>query len=233
MINSYFKLPVTFNEAALVQDLTTCLRIQWGLHFNQKDYVGRWTSIALRSASGREDDIYAHPTLTTYADTPLLDQCTYFRQVCDWFACEKESIRLMSLAPGSLIREHTDPGTGYRYGVFRLHIPIQTADAVQFRVAGADLPMQPGECWYADFHLPHSVHNAGPIERIHLVLDCQRNAWSDALFRQAGYDFDEEARQAAYSRDTKRLMIDELSRMESDSARQLVVQLQQELGELA
>ncbi|HEY0111451.1 MAG TPA: aspartyl/asparaginyl beta-hydroxylase domain-containing protein [Fibrella sp.] len=233
MKNSKFKLPITFDEAALIEDLSTCRRLQWGGHFNQKDYVGTWTSIALRSASGREDDIYSHPTVQAYVDTPLLAQCTYFRQVCDWFQCEKESIRLLSLAPGSLIKEHTDPHTGYPYGLFRLHIPIQTATAVQFRVAGVDLPMQAGECWYANFHLPHSVQNAGPVERVHLVIDCRRNAWSDGLFKEAGYDFDEEKREAAYSQDTKRRMIDELSRMESDSARQLVIQLQLELGESA
>ena len=231
MNNNYFKLPITFDEVTLAEDLTTCRQLQWGSHFNQQDYVGKWTSIALRSASGRQDDIYAHPTHQVYADTPLLTQCTYFRQVCDWFMCEKESIRLLSLAPGSLINEHTDPHTGYPYGLFRLHIPVQTADAVRFRVAGVDLPMQAGECWYANFHLPHSVQNAGPNERVHLVIDCRRNAWSDELFRQAGYDFDEETRQASYSLDTKRRMIDELSRMESASARQLVLQLQQELGE--
>lgn len=232
MNNSYFKLPVTFDERALAQDLALCRLLQWGAHFNQKDYVGTWTSIALRSASGREADIYTHPTHQGYADTPLLAKCLYFRQVCDWFQCEKESIRLLSLAAGSQIKEHTDFQMGYSYGLFRLHIPIQTADAVQFRVAGVDLPMQAGECWYANFHLPHSVLNPGLTERVHLVIDCRRNTWSDGLFRQAGYDFDEEAREAAYSNETKRRMIDELSRMESDSARQLIIQLQQELGEL-
>lgn len=229
MENSHLKLPVTFNKAALIHDLTTCLNRQWGLHFNQKDFVGTWTGIALRSASGCENDILAHSDV--YADTPLLSQCTYFRQVCDWFHCEKETIRLMLLAPGSLIKEHTDRHTGYSFGMFRIHIPIQTAETVQFRVAGIDLPMQAGECWYANFHLPHSVHNTGSTARIHLVIDCRRNAWSDELFRQAGYNFDEEARQLAYSNETKRRMMEELSRMNSDSARQLLAQLKQEIGE--
>ena len=233
MTTIFLKLPFTFDEKALTQDLTTCRRLHWGQHFNQKDYSGNWTSIALRSASGREGDIYAHPNQAVYSDTALLTKCRYFRQVCDQFLCEKESIRLLALAPGSVINEHTDQHTGYPHGLFRLHIPVQTAEAVRFRVAGYDLPMRAGECWYANFHLPHSVRNEGLTERVHLVIDCRRNTWSDELFRQAGYDFDEEARQSAYSDETKRRMITELSRMESDAARQLVNQLRQELGELA
>ena len=231
MNNDFFKLPFSFDEAALTQDLTTCREEHWGQHFNQKDYSGNWTSIALRSASGRTDDIHAHPTHQAYVDTPLLTKCRYFRQICEQFQCEKESIRLLALAPGSVINEHTDPHTGYPYGLFRLHIPVQTVEAVRFRVAGVDLPMQAGECWYADFHLPHSVRNDGLIGRVHLVIDCRRNAWSDALFGRAGYDFDEEARLLAVLVGTKRRMVDELARMESVAARQLVTQLRQELGE--
>lgn len=229
MINRSLKLPFSFNEQALTDDLATCRRHYWLQHFNQKDYTGTWSSIALRSASGREDDIHAHPS-DQYMDTPLLAKCTYFRQVCDQFACEKETIRLLALAPGSVIKEHTDRHTGYPYGLFRVHIPIQTADSVRFRVGGYDLPMRAGECWYANFHLPHSVQNDGLTERVHLVLDCRRNAWSDALFRQAGYDFTEEARQNEHTAETKRRMIDELSHIDSDTARQLVTQLRQELS---
>ena len=232
MNNDFFKLPFSFKEAALTQDLTTCWQVHWSQHFNQKDYSGDWASIALRSASGRADDIHAHPTHQAYIDTPLLAKCRYFRQICDQFRCEKESVRLLALAPGSVINEHTDPHSGYPYGLFRLHIPVQTDDAVRFRVAGVDLPMLAGECWYANFHLLHSVRNEGLTGRVHLVIDCRRNAWSDALFGQAGYDFDEEARLLAVSVETKRRMVDELARMGSDTARQLVIQLRQELGEL-
>ncbi|MBC3788357.1 aspartyl/asparaginyl beta-hydroxylase domain-containing protein [Spirosoma utsteinense] len=231
MDNRFFKLPFYFDEAALTQDLALSRALNWRQHFNQRDYAGDWSSLALRSASGREDDIYAHPIQYDYADTALLAKCKYFRQVCDQFQCEKESIRLLALAPGSVINEHTDLHTGYPYGLFRLHIPIQTAEAVRFRVAGVDLPMRAGECWYANFHLPHSVRNEGAIERVHLVIDCRRNAWSDALFGQVGYDFGEEARVLDYSRQTKRQMIAELSRTDTETSRQLVAQLRQELGE--
>ncbi len=231
MKNRFFTLPFTVDEQALLQDLATCQRLHWQMHFNQQDYTGRWTSIALRSASGRADDINAHSGLQAYADTPLLAECPYFRQIMDRFACPKETVRLLSLAPGSVIREHTDPYTSYRHGFFRLHIPIHTADGVRFQVDGCALPMRVGECWYADFELPHSVVNNGSADRIHLILDCQRNAWSDVLFEQAGYDFAAEKQAGEPSDATKRQMLAELMRMDSDAARQLVAQLQNELNQ--
>ncbi|MFD2569036.1 aspartyl/asparaginyl beta-hydroxylase domain-containing protein [Spirosoma soli] len=232
MNTNFFRLPFTFDEEALAKDLATCQRLHWQQHFNQKDYSGTWTSISLRSATGRAEDIYAHSANNTFTDTSLLAECSYFRYICDQFLCEKEAIRLLSLAPGSRINEHTDPGTGYPHGMFRVHIPIQTVEAVRFRVAGVDLPMRAGECWYANFHLPHSVQNDGLLERVHLVIDCQRNSWSDEIFRQAGYDFTEEARALDHSPETKRQMLAELSRLDSDAARTLIIQLKQELGEV-
>lgn len=229
MDNRFFTLPFTFDAAALQQDLATCQHVHWQQHFNQRDYTGHWTSIALRSASGQITDIAAPLSVQTFVDTSLLAQCPYFSEILNQFNCPNESVRLLSLAPGSAIREHTDPQTSYANGFFRLHVPIQTPVGVQFRVDGCTLPMRVGECWYANFELPHSVENQGSTSRVHLVIDCLRNAWSDALFAEAGYDFKAETTANALPDDTKRQMLAELERMDSDAARQLITQLQHEL----
>jgi hypothetical protein len=70
--------------------------------------------------------------------------------------------------------------------------------------------MQPGECWYANFSLPHSVRNDGATDRVHLVVDGLRNPWSDDMFRVAGYDFAAEARDQAMDADTMRQVIETL-----------------------
>ena len=111
MENQFFTLPFTFNETALLRDLDACRLYQWRQHFNQQDYSGHWTCIALRSASGGVDDITANPGTQTFTDTPLLSACPYFRQIMEKLACPKETVRLLSLSPGSVIREHTDPQT--------------------------------------------------------------------------------------------------------------------------
>ena len=231
MKNRFFKLPIHFDEPRLVQDLNTCIQQNWSNHFNEKDYTGEWSGISLRSASGNASDILSTPNTKGYADTALLKQCPYFQEIIELFACEKEAIRLLALTPGSHIKEHRDLGLAYEFGVFRLHIPIITDELVAFKVDGTNLKMDAGDCWYANFDLPHSVEHHGSVRRIHLVLDCQRNAWSDALFQEAGYDFEEEKQPQKHQQSVKIQMIQSLELMNTDTARQLIAQLKKEIEE--
>lgn len=222
--NRFFQLPFAFDPLRLATDLATCRTVIWPKHFNQADYSGHWSSIALRSASGSETDIHSQPD-GFYQNTPLLVNCPYFQSIMDQFQCQQESVRLLALSPGSVVNEHWDSQTSYEYGFFRVHIPIETGEKVAFRVDGQVLPMVVGECWYANFDLPHSVRNEGATERVHLVLDCRRNSWSDALFEQAGYDFNEERQKREPSLQLKQQIMAELARHDSETARQLINQL--------
>lgn len=191
----YLRLPFTFDRAGLAADLATCLRSDWTRHVNQRDYSGEWTGIALRSATGESADILSVAGIAGYRDTPLLGDCTCFRAILGRFHCEQETVRLLRLAPGGIIHEHRDRGASYADGFFRIHVPIATNPSTRFVVDGDALPMQPGECWYANFALPHSVRNDGTTDRTHLIIDGRRNAWSDRLFAEAGYDFAAEERE--------------------------------------
>ena len=223
----FFRLPLVFDVRLLQADLSLCLDEQWKAHFNTRDYSGNWTGISLRSSSGTSDDILAHDA-QGYHDTRLLDSCRYLREAIDRLQCEKETIRLLRLAAGSRINEHRDQGLGYEHGVFRLHVPILTGTGVSFRVDGCDVPMRAGECWYANFSLPHSVTNDSPHDRIHMVIDCRRNGWSDEVFRDAGYDFAYETQTHRPDAATRRQMIEHLSTMTSEGARTLLEQLLRE-----
>lgn len=222
------KLPFLFDIQKLSADLNTCQAIEWGLHFNKNDFTGTWTSFALRSVSGKESDILATPRVS-YQDTPTLEKCPYFKEIIDSFDCPKETVRLLSLSPGSYIKEHKDADGGYEDNFFRVHIPIQTNEKVIFRLNGQTLSMKPGECWYANFNLPHYVSNEGENDRIHLVLDCLRNDWSDKLFAELGYDFEEE-KKSKYDIKTKLMMIEHLSLMGTDTAKNLIQQLKAEIA---
>jgi hypothetical protein len=225
-MNGFLKLPLHFDPHELLKDLRTCESMDWPCHFHTEDYSGLWSGLALRSASGKADDIYSHPGSAAYADTPLLGLCPYIASILGVFECEMESARLLRLAPGAHIKEHRDVHTGYQFDVFRVHIPIQTSEQVRFLVGGQALEMREGECWYADFSRPHSVENCGATARVNLVLDCKRNDWSDKLFRQAGYDFDAEARNRQLDRATRAMVIAQLSEMKTDTAQRLIKQLQ-------
>jgi quercetin dioxygenase-like cupin family protein len=223
-----YKLPQTYNIDRLKSDLYNCQKKDWLLHFNQNDFTGKWSSFALRSISGLESDILATPN-ASFQDTPSLSKCLYFKKIIDSFQCKKESVRLLSLSPNSYIKEHTDSDGGYEDGFFRIHIPIQTNDKVIFTVNKKSLPMREGECWYANFNKPHFVSNHGETDRIHLVIDCLRNDWSDQLFATFGYDFEEE-KKSKYDQKTKLMMIEQLLLMKTARADSLIKQLREELA---
>jgi hypothetical protein len=223
--NSFIKLPFNFDALKLQQDLDACLALNWKQHFNQNDYSGDWSGIALRSSSGNETDIFSHPG-SVFKYTPLSDACPYFRELFSMIECEKETIRLLRLAPGSIIKEHRDRGAGYQFGSFRLHIVIRTHEAVSFVVDNGEVPMKPGECWYADFDRPHSVANNSNEDRVHLIIDCNRNEWSDELFAKAGYDFSLEKTQP--DEETFNRMVEELERINTETSRSLVLKMKNE-----
>jgi hypothetical protein len=223
--NSFIKLPFDLDALKLQKDLDACLALNWKQHFNQNDFSGDWSGIALRSASGNETDIFSHPD-SVYKNTPLLDACPYFQELISMFECEKETIRLLRLAPGSKIKEHRDRGAGYQFGNFRVHIVIRTHEDVSFVVDNGEVPMKTGECWYADFDRPHSVVNNSQEERVHLIMDCIRNEWSDKLFVKAGYDFSLEKRQI--DDETFKRMVEELERMNTETSRNMILKMQNE-----
>jgi hypothetical protein len=179
---SAIKLPLHIDPPRLQADLAQISPDEFVPHFNTSYYEGDWSAVALRSTSGGASQIYPDPTKVEFLDTPVLDRCPYFRDVLGTFACTLLSARLLRLRAGSKIREHRDLNLGYEDGEVRVHIPILTNPDVDFIVDGQRLDLQPGECWYINFNLPHSVDNRGSTDRIHLVIDCVLNDWLRGLF---------------------------------------------------
>ena len=230
MKTAFLKLPFRFSEEKLIADLEVCKNYNFTSHFNKNDYSGDWSSIALRSQNGKMDNIFALPQGDgNYKNTELLQKCGYFEEIINSFQCEKESIRLLNLKPGGVIKEHTDYNLGYEDGIFRIHIPITTNENVHFFIDSKEVKMLPGECWYGNFNLPHSVRNDGKTDRIHLVMDCLRNEWSDSLFLESGYNFEIENEQPQYSRETKLQMIEQLKLMKTETSEKMIAELQKEL----
>jgi hypothetical protein len=185
----FLRLPIAIDIEGLRSDLARCLEHEWPAHFNTRDYEGGWSALSLRSASGSETDITAHPDpARRYLDTPLLATCPHVAAILGRLPCRTEGVRLLRQAPGGEIKPHRDAGLAYHDGVFRLHVPIVTNPDVEFVVAGQRVPMEPGECWFADFSQAHSVVNRGGTERVHLVIDCVREPRTDAWFLGAGFD---------------------------------------------
>jgi hypothetical protein len=181
---SGLRLPFRFDVLRLQADLARVPPADWSPHYNDRDYGGVWRGVALRSATGSSSHLLAAHTDAAFADTPLLARCPYIREVLSVFPCPLKSVRLLALAPGSYIREHTDNALDYEDGEIRIHIPFKTSPAVEFYVAGERLLMEEGGCYYVNVNLPHRVNNRGTAERIHLVIDAQVNDWVHDLFRR-------------------------------------------------
>lgn len=177
----YLKLPFSFDLKKLQDDLAIASQAQWISHFNTSAYERDWSCIPLRSVNGRVDHILPVDS-DHFEDTFILQSCTYFQEVIQQFACEKTSIRLMSLAAGGVINEHRDEGACLEDGITRLHIPIQTSPDVLFRIDGEDVHFSAGHTWYLNASCLHGVCNPSPYARVHLMMDCITNSWLEKVF---------------------------------------------------
>jgi quercetin dioxygenase-like cupin family protein len=170
-----------------------------------------------------------------YQDTDALRESPYFRKVVDTIECPKLSIRLMSLPPGDVMKTHTDDECGYEDGVFRLHVPVVTNPDVHFVLNEERVIMGAGECWYTNVNFPHSVANKGTERRVHLVMECIRNEWTDKVFDQAGYNFElEYDLPTEYPPEVLRMMIQSLEAQDHPlpAAQSLIEQYKAQLAEL-
>lgn len=182
----YLKLPICFDTARLADELNAIVAPQWVEHFNTNDYEGSWRCMALRSMNGQADHIIPLND-AEFLDTEVLEQCPYFRRVLDTFACEKTSVRLMALAPGAVIKPHSDPGTTFEDGLARLHIPLITHPDAVFCIDEETVHFDPKHTWYLNAGCTHAVYNRSTQPRIHLMLDCLPNPWLQDVFTLAGF----------------------------------------------
>jgi hypothetical protein len=179
------RLPFSFDAARLAEDLAN-LGGNWTPHFVRQNYSGDWGVIPLRAPGGETHPIrmiYPDPTQQTFVDTAALLASPYFREVLSSFQSTLRATRLMRLAPGSVIKEHTDPGLRFEEGIARIHIPVLTNPDVEFYLNGSRVVMTAGSCWYLRLSDPHRVANRGKTDRVHLVIDLKVNGWLTKLFR--------------------------------------------------
>ncbi len=177
------ELPFRFDPEKLRTDLARVRPDEWIPHIQRKHYDGQWSGAPLRAIGGNPANIIPEaddPSM--FQATPILQRCAYFQEVLATFECPQRAVRLLRLYAGSSIAEHVDRALDFEDGEVRIHIPIITHEEVKFFLDGSRLIMAPGECWYTNVNLPHSVENRSPIDRIHLVIDCGVNDWLRKLF---------------------------------------------------
>ncbi|MEA2954341.1 MAG: hypothetical protein QOJ96_3861 [Alphaproteobacteria bacterium] len=188
------RLPISFNADLLSRDLQSLAAVDWISHFVKQNYEGDWSVIPLRGPAGARHPvmmIYPNPTATAFEDTPMLQACPYFRAVLAIFKCPLQTVRLMRLAPGSRIKEHTDLELSIEEGSARVHIPITTNAGVEFYLNDRRVLMEAGSAWYLRLSDPHRVTNNGDSDRVHLVIDLSVNDWLTTMLESAARTVEE------------------------------------------
>lgn len=78
--------------------------------------------------------------------------------------------QLAMIKPRGCIPLHVDRGAILE-ACHRIHVPLETHEDVIFEVDGAKVPLAVGQVYELDNMREHSVLNASPVRRIHLILD--------------------------------------------------------------
>ena len=124
---------------------------------------------------------YADGSWTDWLDTNALKQSEYLTSVVDFFRANTKVnlVRLLRLAPGAIVKEHTDPTLGLEVerSMIRLTIPITYSEDVTFYLNQKPVNMLPGEFWYLRLTDPHKIDNLSNSERVNLTIDMIPNDW--------------------------------------------------------
>lgn len=76
---------------------------------------------------------------------------------------------LVNLKAGGVITPHTDEGAYARYYA-RFHYVLTSTPGCRFTVGTETVHMAPGEVWWFNHQIEHTVWNDGP-DRLHLIFD--------------------------------------------------------------
>ena len=222
----YMQLPFRFDAQRIEQEVESIAAQHWQLHYQTRHYEGNWSAIPLRSIGGKADDIFVSPQEDAiYQDTALLQNSLYLNELLAVFKCPLMAVRLLKLEAGAQIKEHKDADLAYEKGEIRIHIPVQTNDAVNFVLGKERIHLKEGECWYMNFNLPHSIYNEGATDRIHLVIDAKVNEWVQELFETPGLHR-KETEEPGSDVETKRKIIESLREMNTETGNRLANEME-------
>lgn len=168
------QLPFKFDTGKMLSEV----------HLLQKDNFEYYKVIQLRAPAHMVNTSlpipppvgdYADGSWTKWMDTPALEKSPYLKMIITKFEeyTTVNLVRLLFLAPYSVVKEHTDPTLALEEekSMIRLTIPIDNNEGVEFFLNDTLVPMKDGECWYLRLSNKHRVVNNGNTNRINLTID--------------------------------------------------------------
>jgi hypothetical protein len=174
------KLPFTFDADKMLGEFEA-LKLQSFEYYNVIPLRAPAHTIDTSLPTPAPADDYADGSWCDWLDTEYLETSPYLKSVVETFKehTKVTLVRLLRLAPNSVVQQHTDPTLGLEVhkSIIRLTVPIFNKEGVQFFLNDSEVSMLPGECWYLRLTDPHRVINNSSEERINLTIDMIPNNW--------------------------------------------------------
>lgn len=172
------KFPFQFEVKKLQEEVRSLVDLKWDGLLKKQDYGGGWSEISLTAKEGskpleQKDSIQTDDS--HFEPIPYLQACPYILSILELFECDKYSVRLMKLSPGSETGRHLDDNLGK--DEVRVLVPVFTNPLVTVLLNDSIVEMNEGECWYLKLSYPHNFRNEGKADLILLVLDLNLNEW--------------------------------------------------------
>lgn len=159
----FYRLPVRFDVERLRAEVEALPADAWSRH--PQEHEGN-TAARLITVGGTQNDLVGGGM----RPTPALLASPYLQQVLASFGTVWSRSRLMRIAGGGSVPQHSDMNYHWFHRV-RVHIPVVTRPEVRFHCAEQSVHMAAGEAWIFDNWRPHKVVNPASDARIHLVAD--------------------------------------------------------------
>jgi uncharacterized protein (TIGR03032 family) len=187
------RLPLRFDAERLAAEVARVPESAWRPH--PQGHAGN-SALPLIAAGG---DPLDDRTKGPMRPTPQLAMLPYLRQVLPELQAPIGRTRLMRLDGNAEAMAHADVNY-YWMERLRVHVPIVTTLAVEFRCGGRSVHMAAGEAWVFDTWRIHNVLNPDPTRRIHLVADTVGSPELWDRIEQGAWPFAEPARPGAPAR---------------------------------
>lgn len=178
---TFYRLPMRFDAQRLAQELMQFGEADWRPH--PQGFVGN-SALILVAADGDVND----NLIGSMQPTEALKNCPYIQQVMASFRSVIGRSRIMRLAGGENVSEHTDIHYYWHHHI-RIHVPIVTDPSIEFWCDRDKVHMAPGEAWVFDNWKMHKVLNPSGVARTHLVIDTTASAWLWDVIRRSEQPF--------------------------------------------
>ena len=177
LAHSFIQLPLRFDSERLREEVLAIPESAWNPH--PQGFPGNSALLLIARDGDPRNDTLTGPMLPT----ANLHALPYLQQVLAAFNTVWGRSRLMRIDGNAEANWHMDANY-YWHQRMRLHVPIQTNEAVRFHCGDDNVHMTAGESWIFNTWQMHNVFNPHPDRRIHLVADTLGSAHFWSLIRR-------------------------------------------------